>query len=80
MSGKDKYFNEDSFRWSVNRINMRNIIDAYGRQDMFDKGSSSYYFATDILVELLEFLTEADIIDGWDADELTFLLDSMCIK
>lgn len=71
---------EDALQWIIARDNMRNIIRAYGYNDMFGKESAAYNYATDILVELLEFLYSYDIISGWDADALTDLLDSMCSK
>ena len=78
MSRKYNPFDEDSFLWSVARENMRDTIKAYKGNDMFEKGSAAYNFAIGTLVEMLVFLKDEDIISGWDADELTDLLDSMC--
>lgn len=71
---------ENALQWIIARDNMRNTIQGYCFNDMFEKNSAAYNYATDILVELLEFLYSCDIISGWDADALTDLLDSMCTK
>lgn len=80
MSRKYNPFDEDSFLWSVARENMRDTIKTYKENDMFEKNSAAYSFAIGTLVEMLQFLSDEKIIDGWDADELTALVDSMCIK
>lgn len=80
MSREYNPFYEDSFLWSVARQNVRDIIEEVKDVDAFYKGTMAYHIATDTFVELLQFFKDEKIIDGWDADALTSLLDSMCIK
>lgn len=80
MGSGDKVFGLEAFYWNRAEMHVRDIIEAAKSSDNFKKGSMAYAYAAGIFSELLVFFKDEKIIDDWDVDALTDLLDSMCSK
>lgn len=80
MGSGDNGFGFEALYWNTAERYVRDIIEAAKSSDNFKKGSMAHAYAAGIFAELLVFFKDEKIINDWDVDELTDLLDSMCEK